>query len=101
MKKNHDSDKFTLVSKSFWNGKFIPWNSESAYRDLTGENSTGYRETGLFVAAISAPPVSLWAISAPDYFVAKQFRRRRHQIFHKIFFIIYIHNIIVLFKKAF
>jgi len=47
----------------------------------------------------SSPPVSLRAISVPDYFVAEQFQR--HQIFHKIFFIfIYIYNILVLFKTG-
>jgi len=32
--------------------------------------------TGLFGAAISAPPLSLRAISAPDYFVAEEFWSR-------------------------
>jgi len=51
----------------------------------------------LFCAAISSPPVSLQAISVPDYFAPKQFQFRRHQIF----LIFYIYNIIVLLKKIF
>jgi len=44
-----------------------------------------------------ALPVSSRAIFALNYFVAKQFQNLHHQIFHKIFFIFYIYNIIVLF----
>jgi len=55
----------------------------------------------LGAATSPPPPVSLQAISASDYFIAKQFRCRSHQIFHKTFLIFYIYNIIVLFKKPY
>jgi len=61
-----------------------------------------YPGTGLFGAAILALQFrrrQFRAISAPDYFVAEQFWRQSHQIFHKIFFIFYIPYLFV-YKSA-